>query len=73
MISLPLFLALKNILVLLAKPDSGKLHCPATALITLIIHRELIELLDAFSKAQILALWSYMVEETEVPGEDHRP
>ena len=28
-----LFFALKNILVLLAKPDSGVLRCPATALI----------------------------------------
>ena len=28
-----LFFALKNILVILAKPDSGELHCPATALI----------------------------------------
>ena len=27
------FFALKNILVLLAKPDSGELRCPATALI----------------------------------------
>ena len=27
------FFALKNILVLLAKPDSGELCCPATALI----------------------------------------
>ena len=30
-----LFFGLKNILVLLAKPDSGELHCPATALISL--------------------------------------
>ena len=28
-----LIFALKNILVLLAKPDSGELRCPATALI----------------------------------------
>ena len=28
-----LFFALKNILVLLAKRDSGELRCPATALI----------------------------------------
>ena len=32
-ISLFLFFALKNILILLAKPDSGDLPCPATALI----------------------------------------
>ena len=30
-----LFFALKNILVLLAKPNSGELRCPATALIVL--------------------------------------
>ena len=36
-ISLLLFLALKNILVLLAKPDSGELRCPATALINFLI------------------------------------
>ena len=30
-----LFFALKNILVLLAKLDSGELRCPATALINL--------------------------------------
>ena len=35
MISLLLFFALKNILVLFAKPDSGELHCPATAFIIL--------------------------------------
>ena len=29
-----LFFALKNILVLFAKPDSGELRCPATALIS---------------------------------------
>ena len=34
MISHLLFFALKNILVLLAKPDSGKLRCPVTAFIT---------------------------------------
>ena len=33
MISLLLVFALKNILILLAKPDSGELRCPATALI----------------------------------------
>ena len=32
-----LFFALKNILVLLAKPDSGELHCPVTALIVQIL------------------------------------
>ena len=32
-----LFFALKNILVLLAKPDSSELRCPATALIKLLI------------------------------------
>ena len=34
-ISLLLFFALKNILDLLAKPDSGELRCPATAFINL--------------------------------------
>ena len=33
-----LMFALKNILVLLAKHDSGKLRCPATALIIVISH-----------------------------------
>ena len=32
-ISLLLFFALKNIFVLLGKPDSGELRCPATAVI----------------------------------------
>ena len=35
MISLHIFFALKNILVLLAKPDSGELRYPATTLIIL--------------------------------------
>ena len=37
MISLLLFFALKNIFVLLVKPDSSELHCPATALINSVV------------------------------------
>ena len=43
-----LFFALKNILVLLAKPDSGELRCPATALIILAANEDMHKISDEF-------------------------
>ena len=45
-ISLLSFFALKNILGLLAKPDSGELRCPATALIILACNEDMHKILD---------------------------
>ena len=43
-----LFFALKNILVLLAKLDSGKLLCPATALIILAGNEDMHKISEEF-------------------------
>ena len=46
-----LFFALKNVLVLLVKCDSGKLHCPATALIR---YPSNISFLDIYNYLEVL-------------------
>ena len=43
-----LFFALKNILVLLTKPDSGELRCPATALVILAGNEDMHKISDKF-------------------------
>ena len=43
-----LFFALINILVLLAKPDSGELRCPTTALIILAGNEDMHKISDEF-------------------------
>ena len=48
MIFLLLFFALKNILVLLAKLNSGELRCPVTALIILAGNEDMHKISDKF-------------------------
>ena len=55
-----LFFALKNVLVLLAKPDSGELRCPATALIFFGLTQWFTEIIVC-DKWQLLHMISYVL------------